>query len=291
MNPTPSYPVGRSSGTPMPVLHNQENKLNNTQVIFLQLLVKHPKGLTRDEINDETGIIPTPQLLGPTRKEDLPNWRGSLYQRGLVIPHLFEQDDGENVVIWKVTPLGYKLAGKYKARTKLTPDGAIPADVLDPIVREFKKSRTYGFEHYTDEDMQDIRDKLGEEYADQDLHELRLRIINRRKQGAYSQNIVEYPEWYMRYRESKWWKELEEQALEFSNGACMVNSNHVDHWDSHRKEHVTIGVYHRHLRDASGHSLLDTETVQDVIVLCSRCYKRSVKFMCKIPERKLTDSD
>lgn len=155
--------------------------LNDSQVVILQALAKCPPGtgLTRERLA-ATGAAVNAGNVGPAFKSVLENYPGSLYGLGLVRP--VQHPDEE--MVWEATVRGRQLAASYKARRRVDADKIAPA-VLDPVVKKFLPSRTYGLELYTDDDLKEIRTALGAAHAEIPLTALRAQIVNRRKQGAF----------------------------------------------------------------------------------------------------------
>ena len=160
----------------------KQARLNDSQVRILQALAKCAPGtgLTRAKIA-ETGATVNSGNIGPAFKNVIENYPDSLYGLGLVRP--VQHPDEE--LVWEATVKGRQLADRYKARKKATGD-KVPGDTLDPIVKKFLPSRTYGLEDYTDDDLKEIRALLGSDYASLPLTSLRGQIVNRRKQGAFA---------------------------------------------------------------------------------------------------------
>lgn len=155
--------------------------LNSSQVLILQTLAKAPRGLTTDQLKAKSKGACNSGNLGPVFRDVLSNYPDSLYARGLV---RCRRGEGESAT-WEATPKGHIAA--EECRTRVRPDDAIqvPAAIIDPAVRTFMPTRTYGLEIYTDDDMTEIRDELGADYATANLDDLRMQIVNRRKQGAF----------------------------------------------------------------------------------------------------------
>ena len=148
-----------------------------------------------------------------------------------------------------------------------------PPNLLDPVVEAFRGSRPYGFEVYTDLDLQSILDSLGVEYANVPLESLRQRTINRRKQGAYaSQVTLTFPDWYREYRDSQYFQGVRDYHLMAYGYSCSLNSDHVN----------GVEVYHRRFKDVDG-LILGRETVADCVVLCSDCFKKNAKRIKRVP--------
>lgn len=166
------------------------SQLNASQVHILQTLRKSNDGLTRAQLQNKCpeGTSVTPGNLGTAEPSD--NHVDSLKSLGLVKPvssrgaGLTEEDE-RDLVVWRITPKGEKLAEKLVTR-KRGSSVRVPAGKLDPAVKRLKALRTYGLELFTDSDLKELREGLGTEYAEVPLTELRQQIVNRRKQGAFA---------------------------------------------------------------------------------------------------------
>ncbi len=148
-------------------------RLNDSQVLILQALAKIPigsPGLTRAAIVEKTGAVVNAGNIGPAFKSVLENYPESLYGLGFVKPVQMPESD----LTWEATMKGRAVSERYKGAT------------LDPVVRKFIPTRTYGLELYTDDDLKEIRSALGDEHATLPLVSLRQQIVNRRKQGSYA---------------------------------------------------------------------------------------------------------
>ncbi len=247
-------------------------ELTSSQVLFLRALLEHPEGMTRAELHKATKTTPTGHNLGPVYGDSIPRnskYKDSLYARRYVTATKFADDEP---VIYKITGIGREAAKKFSARKRLTNTSNIPAEVLDPIIRQFKTTRTYGLELYTDADIAEIRNLLDEDYAGISLDDLRQRIVNRRKQGAFA-TITELPVWYKDYIKTPAFRKVREKALKFYGG-CSID---IDHQEQ-------LEVYHRAFVDRDGASVLNRESPEDLIVLCGRCYKRNHRYLAKVPE-------
>lgn len=157
-------------------------KLNSSQVLILQALTKADKPLTREQIEAKSaGAAVNAGNIGPVFKEVLENYPDSLYGLGFVRPE--KAEDG--TVTWNATAKGKAASAKVKTR-KRNGIQRVPNGTIDPVVKKFKPTRTYGFELYTDDDLKEIRAACGDEHKDVPLTDLQAQIIARRKQGAYA---------------------------------------------------------------------------------------------------------
>ena len=164
--------------------------LNASQVHILQTLRKSDDGLTRAQLASKCpdGTAITPANLGTAETSD--NHAGSLKVLGLVKPvssrgaGLTEEDE-RDLIVWRITPKGDKLAEKLIAR-KRSSAPKVPAAKLDSAAKRLASLRTYSFELFTDADIKEIRDSLGADFAELPLTDIRQQIVNRRKQGAFA---------------------------------------------------------------------------------------------------------
>ncbi len=163
--------------------------LNASQVFILRALAKS-SGLTREALEAEVGanVSCSSDNLGPAYKETLEGngkYAGSLWGMGLVKP-MYDEVGGQMVCLWHATAAGRKLASTLKTRERSPAADKVDPAVLDPIVRKFRTTRTYGLELYTDDDMRAIKSMCGAEAEGVTMEALRLQITNRRKQGAFA---------------------------------------------------------------------------------------------------------
>lgn len=155
--------------------------LTPSQVTILKVLSKSSDGLTAHEISHSGKGVPVNSgTIGPVFDSVLHNYPDSLRGRGLVRCEKWEGDE----VRWFITEKGRPFA-VYKAH-KIGPKSRVPNDILDPLAIAFRKTRTYAFEEYTDEDMLEMRSKLPEVYQTVEVEDLRKQIQARRKQGAFA---------------------------------------------------------------------------------------------------------
>lgn len=156
--------------------------LNDSQVLILQALAKCEVGTGLNKVAlAKTGAAINCGNLGPVFKQVLANYPDSLYGLGLVKPTQHPDEE----LVWEATAKGRAVADRYRAR-KVTGGAKVPGAVLDPVVKKFLPTRTYGLELYTDDDLKEIRALLGDDFATLPLTALRQQIVNRRKQGAFS---------------------------------------------------------------------------------------------------------
>lgn len=159
---------------------------NQSQVLILQTLVKHPDGLSSPDLAKKSGAAVNSGNIGPVFRNVLENYPESLHAQGYVKVHPLSEK-GETV--WRITKKGEKIAPTLKTLKKAV-SAKVPADVLNPVVLKFAKTRTYGFEVYTAEDLKAIREALGDGYSEVGAEDLRAQIIGQRKRGAYSDPTV-----------------------------------------------------------------------------------------------------
>lgn len=166
------------------------NIVNASQMLILQALTKcHPNGLTRQEIEKRTGASATPFNLGPVdidgnlmHREE---YKLSLRTLGYLRVQLEEEADGM-VPRYYATTKGRKLTEKFISKAPIKVKDKIPYDLIDPIVLKMKPTRVYGIDNYTESDLKEIRDALGEGYEKLPLNDIYRQIVNRRKLGVYS---------------------------------------------------------------------------------------------------------
>jgi hypothetical protein len=167
--------------------------LNASQVYILKALTRS-NGMTREALEREVGpsVACTPENLGPAYKETLEGnakYMGSLWGLGLVRP-IYDEVGGEMVPLWHATAKGRQMAASLKTRERPKKEDKVPPSLLDPVVRRFKATRTYGLELYTDDDILAIRQTLGSKWAHVPIEALRLQITARRKQGAFADPVA-----------------------------------------------------------------------------------------------------
>jgi len=244
--------------------------LTSTQIIFLQALAKAPRGLTVRQLRDKTSLSPSSQSLGPLYVETAEHYPRSLIGQGLVRAEEYQEDENR----FFATPSGIKAARIYTARHRLNNKSFIPPKILDPAVVKIKATKSYGLELFTDDDVAEVRALLGPKYKSVPIDDLRWRIVNRRKQGAYMKK-VEIPAWYRAYRNSQHFKKIREKSLRLFGG-CHLDQQHQEGLD----------VYHRTWIDRDGESILGRESHEDIVVLCASCYRRDRKALAEIPLEK-----
>lgn len=248
--------------------------LNSSQVRLLKALAANP-GLTRTELGDAAGAPASADNLGPTTKEALTDYPDSLYGQGMVRPTADEVERGGTKVTWSLTKKGQRAAASYVARN-VTNAYKPPPKILDPLVIPIMRSRTYGIENWTDDDLEEIRSQLPHPYNKIDPEDLRRHALARRKQGAYANRAEDVlPEWYEAYRASPHFSSLRARTKRWlGSPSCTLNSAHADGLD----------LYHRTFTTPEGFSVLGKETPQDVIILCKQCYRRQARFLPKPPD-------
>lgn len=232
-----------------------KSPLSPRQVKALKTLARNPNGMTRPQLERAIGTTIGSDVIGPVYSEDLHLYPESLYARSLV--YCMRDEDDENTR-WLITSQGKKVANTTVTRDLTA--AVVPPEILDPIVIEFRSTRTYSIELYTEQDMQEIRSKLGNAYAEVSINDLRQQIINRRKMGKYKTTEV-IPEWYTVYRQGQHWTALVEEMTEHQG--CIVNPAHKDN----------VSVYHRRYT-RGGESVINREIDKDLIVLCASCRKK-----------------
>ncbi len=243
--------------------------LTNSQVLILKCLSRNPNGLSRDQINEKTGVVSDSDTLGPIYEENLVSHPDSLYAYGLVIP---AKETPDTPTVFKLTARGETAAESYAARVR----GAkikVESKLLDKAVMKVRALKTYGLELFTEDDVKEIRALLPEDYQSVTVPDLRQQIVNRRKQGAYATNKIVEPQWYVEYRESKEGRLFADKVLDYYGGCalCLTGDD--------------VKVYHRRFTDDDGNDILGTERIKDGIALCGSCRKRQGRFMCAIPDQ------
>lgn len=244
-------------------------RLTASQVLLLQALAEAPQGMTSGELEKKTGVRPGTQSLGPIYQETLDKHPNSLYGRKMVTAMRWAEDQD---VIFKITVKGRETAQTFSAKRHLSPNSGVPPKLLDPAVIAVRATKTYGLELFTENDLQQVLDLLPKKYHQIPLNDLRQRIVNRRKQGAFTQE-KEVPEWYRTYRKTAAFRQTRTKALAFYHG-CAFDTSHPN----------GLEVYHRAFYDADGNPILNQERPEDLIVLCSQCWRRNRKYLCSIPE-------
>jgi hypothetical protein len=157
--------------------------LNSSQVLILQAMAQHRQPMTAREIEERSGAPASADNLGPVYQDSV---RGDRYTTSLLgLGYVDSQRLEGEPVTWFLTSAGRKAARVYRTRRR-GDFVRVPPDVLDPVVRNFKKTRIYGFEVYTEDDLSAIRQTLGDDYHGIPLEELRDQIVCRRKQGAFA---------------------------------------------------------------------------------------------------------
>lgn len=242
--------------------------LSNSQVLILKCLSRNPNGLTREQINEKTGVVCDLDTLGPVYEESLMGHRDCLYSYGLVVP---EKDEPGVPTVFRITQKGEEAAELYRARetgAKLKVD----PKALDKAVLKIRALRTYGLELFTDDDVKEVRALLPDDFQGVSLTDLRQQIVNRRKQGAYATNKLVEPDWYTEYRKSPEGIVFSAKVLDYYGGCALCLSNDG------------VVAYHRRFEDEDGDNVLGAERIKDGIALCGACRKRQGRFMCVIPE-------
>lgn len=156
--------------------------VNSTQVAILRLLMRHPNGLTRSDISRHYSA--SYMNLGPSYQDSLsnPDYSRSLYALGLVKP---AQDYTNGPVNWVVTPKGAWVASAFQGTNKGI---KVPHEILDPLVMNVLKARTYSVDYFTSEDIDEVRKSLPQKFKEIEVDQLRQQIITRRKLGAYTKH-------------------------------------------------------------------------------------------------------
>jgi hypothetical protein len=83
-------------------------------------------------------------------------------------------------------PLDKTAVSKYSARNPAAKDSRVPGKVLDAAIVPVKATRTYVFESFDQEDWDEVRTRLPEEYRWLSNKQLMHQACNRRKKGVYS---------------------------------------------------------------------------------------------------------
>lgn len=241
-------------------------ELTNSQVIILKTLLRNPRGLTREEIAEKSGVVVDNGTLGPVYVETETSHPDSLVSLRLVLREKRTPDDP---VMYTLSSSGKKAAEAYSARKRGAND-KVPADKLNPVVLKIRPLKPYGIENFTDDDIKEIRAKLPEEYQEVGIDSLRRQIANQRKVGAYAKDKYEEPQWYKEYRTEREYQVFAEKVQALYDGCAICG-----------KAETT--VYHRRFRDG-GKSIVYQERAKDGILLCGQCHKRNYRFMVSIPE-------
>lgn len=172
--------------------------LRKSQLRILQALDRADGALTKADIlaeireelpdaSDNTGYLSA--ALGSFDKDVTKNIEErvgfpSLMTLGLVkgIEREFAQGNASEFLL---TAAGKKAAATYHDRK---PAQALRVEnkVLDKAVKEWKSTHIYGLDALTDDDLVEIKKALGAGHKGLALDDLRQQIVNRRKQGAYS---------------------------------------------------------------------------------------------------------
>lgn len=238
------------------------SNLSPTQVKVLQTLSQSSGAMTRLQLEQAIESLVSTEVIGPIYAEDVHHHPESLYGLGYVEP--YNDEDG---LKWHITQEGMKAAKRM--RTRKPTSAVVPGNILDPVVIKFRPTRTYGIELYTDEDIAEIRSKLGSPYEQVPISELRQQIVNRRKMGMYKKVEIT-PEWYIAYRQGQHWTALINEVLE--HNGCVINPTHTD----------GVNVYHRRFT-RGGESVINEEIPKDLVVLCESCRKKLTGNLPEIP--------
>jgi hypothetical protein len=246
----------------------------NTQINVLQFLATRGGWATFVEINRRFNA--TIRHVGPRCPEDVGRYEEeyghpSLMGMGYVTTRMEERDEavgGQSCVV-SLSAEGEDAARRFRTR-KGDKRHRVPRDQLDAAGRAIRPTRTYAFEAYTTEDLDQIRDLLDEEYQDVSDDYLKHQLANRRKAGAFGGDDInsKWPDWYRHYRSLRSWLDTAEEAISQAGGRCAVNWAH----DGDGKE-GPLDVYHRHLVH-HGVCVLGSEGPRDIVVLCRACRKR-----------------
>lgn len=239
--------------------------LTNSQVLILKTLLRNPNGLTRESLAEKSGVVVDNTTLGPVLQETL-----SAHPECLVAYRFVkvEKISPDAPTLYKLTPGGTQAANSYSARKRGATDKVDP-DSLDKAVLSIRALKPYGLELFTEEDVKEVRALLPEGEQEVTVPSLRQQIVNRRKQGAYSNNEIIEPKWYQEYRESREFQTFAAKVLDFYAGCAVC-------------ENLEATVYHRRFK-VDGSPILAVERAKDGIALCDRCRKRNGRFMCEIP--------
>lgn len=157
--------------------------LTNSQVLILKALAKARGPVVRAALEKAAGVATGPENLGPVSKESVNGYADSLIGRKLVTVQ--QDDEVVGGVVFQATAAGKALAVKCSARKPSEAEN-VPAKSLDAAVLKVKAFKPYGLELYTDEDLKEIRALLPKDHQQVPLDALRQQIVNRRKQGAFT---------------------------------------------------------------------------------------------------------
>lgn len=161
------------------------NGLTPTQVRILKLLATDAEGMSRPYLEERLEMTLMIDVIGPVDPAKKGNYPDSLVGRGLVKVRAEAGEGNETVYVFVATAKGVKIGSGTKVLKRLSGD-IVPSNILDPVVKEFRKVRAYCFEFYTDDDIGELKDSLPEEYWKVPLESLRRQIANRRKLGAFA---------------------------------------------------------------------------------------------------------
>lgn len=166
-----------------------KTRLSRVQVLIVQALAKAKKPLTAGQIAEKIGQGVPAVALGPVHRETLAESNGiyaeSLLGLGYVTNMTEETEKAGHIILWRNTAKGDKAAATHSTISRGS-DLKVPPKTLDPVIRRYAITRTYGLESWSDTDLAQIRAELPAEYADLPLGDLRQQIVNRRKQGAFA---------------------------------------------------------------------------------------------------------
>lgn len=256
---------------------NTLTRINSTQATILALMYQQRSGMTRSEMEALLAFPVTTSNLGPMYRESKEAYPDSLYSMGYVTAEYDDNGEGGRMLVkWSLTDEGREVARNVRGRDSLVKGQKIPSSLLDAVVKAFRETRTYGLELYTNDDIVEIRSKLGEEYHTTPIDAIRQMIVNRRKQGAFRKDEDELPLWYRTYRAGQHWQAVESEAIENAGGSCAMNADH----------RCNLIVAHRRFTDSNGGagcSVLHNEDSTDTVVLCRECLKRSRKSLPAVP--------
>ncbi len=183
-----------------------------------------------------------------------------------------EGEKGGRAFVAYLTPEGEAAAERFKTR-KADQRYRIPRDMLDAAAIPIRPTRTYSFESYTTEDLDQVRDLLDEKYRDIEDESLKHQLANRRKAGAFADDDLDgkWPDWYRHYRSLQTWRDTADEAMTRASERCGINWDH----DGRDTRHGSgrLDVYHR-VFFRHGDCILGREEPRDLIVLCQMCRRK-----------------
>ncbi len=162
------------------------NPLNSSQVHILQTLVQYPVGLTTaklQEVCQDKASVSTNNI-GPVNEETIEQGGSPTSLRALGYVSCTRHEGQEPT--WQLTAKGRAMAKRSSTRSRLDESQRIPKEILDKAVKKVHPYKTYGFEVYTSNDLQEVRIFCGESYIHVTDENLRDQMVTRRKLGAFA---------------------------------------------------------------------------------------------------------